>query len=136
LKVALKTVGLSKRHVAQACQLIAAILHMGNLEFTIDRSRNEDAAVVRNTDLLNIVAEFLGITQSALESALSYKTKLMKKELCTVFLDPMVLQITATISQRTSIRLLHGSMNTSISAFARKISLLLSVFSTSLDLKI
>lgn len=88
LKVALKTIGLSKRHVAQTCQLVAAILHLGNLEFTIDRSRNEDAAVVRNTDLLNIVAEFLGIPQSALESALSYKTKLMKKELCTVFLDP------------------------------------------------
>ncbi|KAF5373421.1 hypothetical protein D9615_009450 [Tricholomella constricta] len=88
LKVALKTIGLSKRHVAQTCQLLAAILHLGNLEFTIDRSRNEDAAVVRNTDLLNVVAEFLGIHSSALESALSYKTKLMKKELCTVFLDP------------------------------------------------
>ncbi|KNZ82292.1 Chitin synthase 8 [Termitomyces sp. J132] len=88
LKVALKTIGLSKRHVAQTCQLIAAILHLGNLEFTIDRSRNEDAAVVRNTDLLNVVAEFLGVLPSALESALSYKTKLMKKELCTVFLDP------------------------------------------------
>ncbi|KAF8064853.1 glycosyltransferase family 2 protein [Lyophyllum atratum] len=88
LKVALKTIGLSKRHVAQTCQLIAAILHLGNLEFTIDRSRNEDAAVVRNTDLLEVVAEFLGVHPSALESALSYKTKLMKKELCTVFLDP------------------------------------------------
>jgi hypothetical protein len=28
--------GFSKRHVAQTCQLIAAILHLGNLEFTID----------------------------------------------------------------------------------------------------
>jgi chitin synthase len=34
---------LSKRHVAQTCQLVAAILHLGNLEFTIDRHRNEDA---------------------------------------------------------------------------------------------
>ncbi|KAF8625844.1 hypothetical protein AX17_006740 [Amanita inopinata Kibby_2008] len=88
LKVALKTIGLSKRHVAQTCQLIAAILHLGNLEFTIDRHRNEDAAVVRNTDVLAIVAEFLGVQASALESALSYKTKMLKKELCTVFLDP------------------------------------------------
>ena len=38
LDVTLKTIGLSKRHVAQTCQLIAAILHLGNLEFTIDRS--------------------------------------------------------------------------------------------------
>lgn len=56
LKVALKTIGLSKRHVAQTCQLVAAILHLGNLEFTIDRHRNEDAAVVRNTDVCEIVA--------------------------------------------------------------------------------
>ncbi|KAI6130624.1 glycosyltransferase family 2 protein [Pisolithus croceorrhizus] len=88
LKVALKTIGLSKRHVAQACQLIAAILHLGNLEFTVDRSRDVDAAVVRNVDTLALVAEFLGVQPSALENALSYKTKLVKKELCTVFLDP------------------------------------------------
>ncbi|KAJ6489438.1 glycosyltransferase family 2 protein [Mycena vulgaris] len=88
LKVALKTIGLSKRHVAQTCQLVAAILHLGNLEFTIDRHRNEDAAVVRNTDTCQIVADFLGVHPGELEQALSYKTKLVKKELCTVFLDP------------------------------------------------
>ncbi|KAJ7036193.1 glycosyltransferase family 2 protein [Mycena alexandri] len=88
LKLALKTIGLSKRHVAQTCQLIAAILHLGNLEFTIDRSRNEDAAVVRNTDLCELAASFLGVHPADLEAALSYKTKLVKKELCTVFLDP------------------------------------------------
>ncbi|KAJ7594228.1 glycosyltransferase family 2 protein [Mycena floridula] len=88
LKLALKTIGFSKRHVAQTCQLIAAILHLGNLEFTVDRHRNEDAAVVRNTDILEIVADFLGVAPSALESALSYRTKLVKKELCTIFLDP------------------------------------------------
>ncbi|CAL1709779.1 unnamed protein product [Somion occarium] len=88
LKMALKNVGFSKRHVAQACQLIAAILHLGNLEFTIDRHRNEDAAVVRNTDVLERVAEFLGVQPQALEATLSYRTKLVKKELCTVFLDP------------------------------------------------
>ncbi|KAA1474601.1 glycosyltransferase family 2 protein [Dentipellis sp. KUC8613] len=88
LKVALKNVGFSKRNVAQTCQLIAAILHLGNLEFHIDRGRNEDAAVVRNTDELALVAEFLGVTPSALEGTLSYKTKMVRKELCTVFLDP------------------------------------------------
>ncbi|KXN87631.1 Chitin synthase 8 [Leucoagaricus sp. SymC.cos] len=85
---AVKNIGMSKRHVAQTCQLIAAILHLGNLEFIIDRHRNEDAAVVRNTDVLEVVADFLGVSASALEAALSYKTKLVKKELCTVFLDP------------------------------------------------
>ncbi|KIK28141.1 hypothetical protein PISMIDRAFT_7668, partial [Pisolithus microcarpus 441] len=87
LKVALKTVGLSKRHAVQACQVVAAILHLGNLEFTIDRSRDVDAAVVHNVDTLALVAESLGVQPSALKNALSYKTKLVKKELCTVFLD-------------------------------------------------
>jgi chitin synthase len=88
LKVALKSIGLSKRHVTQTSQLVAAILHLGNLEFMVDRSGNEDAAVVRDTDVLEIIADFLGVQPYALEAALSYKTKLLKKELCTVFLDP------------------------------------------------
>ncbi|EIW79950.1 glycosyltransferase family 2 protein [Coniophora puteana RWD-64-598 SS2] len=87
LKGALKSIGFSKRSVAQTCQLLAAILHLGNLEFTIDRGRDVDAAVVRNTDTLAIVAEFLGVQPAALEATLSYKTKMVKKELCTVFLD-------------------------------------------------
>jgi len=87
LKVALKAIGLSKRHVAQTCQLLAAILHLGNLEFVLDKHRNEDAAVVRNADILEIVAEFLGVPSGELEAVLSYKTKMVKKELCTIFLD-------------------------------------------------
>ncbi|KAI9456725.1 P-loop containing nucleoside triphosphate hydrolase protein [Boletus coccyginus] len=62
--------------------LLVAILHLSNIEFTVD------PAVVRNIDVLGIVAEFLGVQPSALESTLSYKTKLVKKELCTVFMDP------------------------------------------------
>ena len=54
----------------------------------IDRHKNEGAAVVRNLVVLDIVSDFLGIQLYALEQALSYKTKLVKKELCTVFLDP------------------------------------------------
>ncbi|KIM50078.1 hypothetical protein SCLCIDRAFT_67044, partial [Scleroderma citrinum Foug A] len=88
LKVALKTIGLSKQHVAQACQLIAATLHLSNLKFTIDHSRDVDAAVMRNTDTLALVVDFLGIQPSALKNVLSYRTKMVKKELCTVFLDP------------------------------------------------
>ncbi|KAJ6486002.1 P-loop containing nucleoside triphosphate hydrolase protein [Mycena sanguinolenta] len=90
LKVTLKTIGLSMRHVAQTCQLIAAILHLGNLDFIIDRSRNEDATVVRDSfspsSPLAFVADFLGVPARDLENTLSYRTKLVKK-LCTVFLD-------------------------------------------------
>ncbi|KAH8833739.1 glycosyltransferase family 2 protein [Flagelloscypha sp. PMI_526] len=88
LKTALKSIGFSKRHVAQTCQLVATIMHLGNLEFISERSRNEDAAVVRNVDLLELVADFLGVQPAALETAMSYRTKLVKSELCTIFLDP------------------------------------------------
>lgn len=87
LKQALKTVGFSKRSVAQTCQLLAAILHLGNIEFTRDRNRNVDAAVVKNTDVLAIVSDFLGVQPTALESVLSYKTKLVKSDVLTIFLD-------------------------------------------------
>ncbi|KIK21712.1 hypothetical protein PISMIDRAFT_12106 [Pisolithus microcarpus 441] len=42
---------------------------------------------MHNVNTLALVAESLGVQPSALENALSYKTKLVKKELCTVFLD-------------------------------------------------
>ncbi|KAF8551364.1 P-loop containing nucleoside triphosphate hydrolase protein, partial [Imleria badia] len=71
----------------QTCQLIAAILHLGNIEFTIDHGRDMDAAVVQNMDVLGIIAEFLGVQPSALKTMLAYKMKLVKRELCTVFLD-------------------------------------------------
>ncbi|KAI6018651.1 P-loop containing nucleoside triphosphate hydrolase protein [Pisolithus microcarpus] len=71
----------------EACQVVAAILHLGNLEFTINRSRDVNTTVMHNVNTLALVAESLGVQPSALENALSYKTKLVKKELCTVFLD-------------------------------------------------
>ncbi|KAG6376338.1 P-loop containing nucleoside triphosphate hydrolase protein [Boletus reticuloceps] len=85
--MALKSIGLSERHVAQTCQLVAAILHLGNIKFTIGRGHDVDAAVTQNVDVLGIVAEFLGVQPSALETTLAYKTKLLKRELCTVFFD-------------------------------------------------
>ncbi|KAE9407584.1 P-loop containing nucleoside triphosphate hydrolase protein [Gymnopus androsaceus JB14] len=88
LKIALQTIGLSKRHVAQTCQLLAAILHLGNLDFIIDRNRDEDAAVVRNTDVCAFVADFLGVHPSHLEQSLACHSKMVKKEMCTIFLDP------------------------------------------------
>lgn len=114
LKIALKNIGISKRHVAQTCQLVASILHLGNLEFTVDRHRNEDAAVVRNTDLLELVSEFLGVSSSALEIVLSYKTKLVKKELCTVFLDAEAAAENRDELAKTLYSLLFAWLNESI----------------------
>jgi chitin synthase len=87
LNLAPKSVGMSKRHVAQTYQLIAAILHL--------TSSSPSTAVMTLTELSFatwifsvLVAELLGVQPSALENTLAYKTKLAKKKLCTVFLDP------------------------------------------------
>ncbi|KAI8597526.1 glycosyltransferase family 2 protein [Dissophora ornata] len=87
LKTALKVLGFQKKQVAQIFQLLAAVLHLGNLTFMEDTTHTNDACVVRNVDTLIFVADILGVDPNALQNTLTYKTKLIKKELCSVFLD-------------------------------------------------
>ncbi|KAF9084999.1 hypothetical protein BGX23_010053 [Mortierella sp. AD031] len=87
LKNALKVLGFQKKQVAQIFQLLAAVLHLGNLTFMEDTSHTNDACVVRNVDSLIFVADILGVDPNALQNTLTYKTKMIKKELCSVFLD-------------------------------------------------
>nr|ANG56510.1 chitin synthase 5.1 [Ustilago esculenta] len=87
LKLAFKNLGFSKRHVASICQVLAAILHLGNIEFHYDRQRTQDSATVRNPDVLDKVAEYLGIPSKSLDEALTYKTKMIRNEVCTILLD-------------------------------------------------
>ncbi|PKY38336.1 glycosyltransferase family 2 protein [Rhizophagus irregularis] len=89
LKQALKSLGFHKKHVAQMFQLLAAILHLGNIQFTQDPNNNKqrEAALIKNQEVLDLVADFLGVDPKALENVLTYKTKLIKKEMCTIFLD-------------------------------------------------
>ena len=86
LKQAFRAVGLSTRLVAQVCQLLATILHIGNLQFSSDRGL-EEGAVVTNFDVMAIVAEFLGVATESLAELFSFKTILVRKEVCTTFLD-------------------------------------------------
>ncbi|KAI9567246.1 P-loop containing nucleoside triphosphate hydrolase protein [Boletus coccyginus] len=70
-------------HLANKTQYrYLTVFHFGNIEFTVDRGRDVNAAVVCNIDALGIIAEFFGVQPSALESTLAYKMKLVKKELC------------------------------------------------------
>lgn len=87
LKQALKSLGFHRKHVAQTFQLLAAILHLGNIQFVDDPTKQQDAASVKNFELLDLVADFLGVQNRSLETVLTYKTKLIKKEMCTIFLD-------------------------------------------------
>ncbi|PWN45202.1 chitin synthase 8 [Ceraceosorus guamensis] len=87
LKQAFKNVGLSKRQVASICQVLAAILHLGNLDFYQDRHSTQDSASIRNPEVLNVVAGFLGVASKELSEVLTYKTRLIKNEVCTILLD-------------------------------------------------
>jgi chitin synthase len=86
LKADLKSVGVGIRQQTALFQTLAAILHLGNLIFFDDPNRVGEACEVRNHDVLAIVSELLGVLPVNLEYALTYKSKVIKKERCTVYL--------------------------------------------------
>ncbi|OUM61397.1 glycosyltransferase family 2 protein [Piromyces sp. E2] len=86
LAVALKSLGIGRRTQRQIFQLLAAILHIGNIHFIDAQNPQQDSCQIKNLDELEIVSEYLGIHPRNLETILTYKTMLIKRELCTVFL--------------------------------------------------
>jgi chitin synthase len=110
LKNAFRAVGLSNRLVAQLCQLLAAIVHIGNLQFTEDVGMHE-GAIVMNPHVLGIVAEFLGVSDAALSEIFSFKTVLVRKEVCTTFLDPEQAESVRDELARTLYSLLFSWLN-------------------------
>lgn len=101
-KTALKKLEFPRADIAEICQILAVILHIGQLEF---ETANDTSAVgndsggfsheggntftgVKNKDTLAIIAAFLGVSASDLQTTLGYKTKMLQKERVTVMLDP------------------------------------------------
>ncbi|KAI9265590.1 chitin synthase [Sporodiniella umbellata] len=87
LRTLLKALGLNKSTFFQMMQIVAAILHLGNLQFFDDTTNTQDSAIIKNTSELEIVAELLGVEPKALETCLTYQTKLIKRDLTTIFLN-------------------------------------------------
>lgn len=89
LKSALKICGFKAKTVTQIFQLLAAILHLGNLQFVDNREGDmaEETCSVKNTKVLETVSAMLGVSPSKLETALTYKLRLIRKELCTAFMN-------------------------------------------------
>ncbi|KXH27383.1 chitin synthase [Colletotrichum simmondsii] len=101
-KNALKKLEFPRSEIAEICQVLATILHIGQLEFetTSDTQAQGDdsggfshegaqtVTAVKNKDVLTIVAAFLGVSSQDLQTTLSYKTKMIHKERVTVMLDP------------------------------------------------
>ncbi|KAG1469534.1 hypothetical protein G6F56_003204 [Rhizopus delemar] len=88
LKAAMKTCGFRKEHIGRIIQLVATILHLGNLSF-IDPAGTgtQEAAFVKNTELLDLVADFLGLDPHALENVLTFKTTMIRKDITTLILN-------------------------------------------------
>ncbi|KAI9655591.1 MAG: hypothetical protein M1821_005385 [Bathelium mastoideum] len=101
-KTALRKLEFPRSEIAEICQILAAILHIGQLEFMTTQSTTpaadesggysheggEDKTVVKNKDVLEIIAAFLGVSAQDLETSLGYKSKTLHRERVTVMLDP------------------------------------------------
>ena len=101
-KTALRKLEFPRGDIAEVCQILASILHIGQLEFTTSQSTipsaddsggyshegGETVTTVKNREVLGIVAAFLGLSTQDLETSLGYKTKTIHRERVTVMLDP------------------------------------------------
>lgn len=101
-KTALRKLEFPRSEIAEICQVLASILHIGQLEFesteyttpTGDESGGysheggETITTVKNKDVLAMIAAFLGVSAQDLQTTLGYKTKILQRERVTVMLDP------------------------------------------------
>lgn len=101
-KTALRKLEFPRSEVAEICQVLAAILHIGQLEFGTGQATltaaeesggyshegGETVTIVKNRDTLEHLAAFLGLSIRDLEESLRYKTKTIHRERVTVMLDP------------------------------------------------
>lgn len=101
-KTALRKLEFPRSDIAEICQVLATVLHIGQLEFYTTQHTTPSAddsggysheggemvTAVKNRDVLAIVAAFLGVSIQDLETCLGYKTKTLYNERVTVMLDP------------------------------------------------
>lgn len=119
-KTALRKLEFPRSEIAEICQILASILHIGQLEFhstqattpAADESGGysheggEMVTLVKNREVLSIVAAFLGLSIQDLETSLGYKTKTIHRERVTVMLDPRGARANADELARTLYSLL------------------------------
>ncbi|KAJ3414709.1 hypothetical protein HDV05_006146 [Chytridiales sp. JEL 0842] len=86
LRACMKTLGLTKKVQNDIFQVLAGILHLGNIEFTEMSSRKGDGAYVKNRSVLAHAANLFGVGEDALETALTTATFLSGDVVCSTFL--------------------------------------------------
>ncbi|KAJ3187299.1 hypothetical protein HDU85_006587 [Gaertneriomyces sp. JEL0708] len=83
----MKSLGIGRRLQAQIYQVMAAILHLGNVEFQDDPEKPQEACTVKTREALEIAAELLGVAATNLETTLTVRTKLVYRDVVSVFLN-------------------------------------------------
>ncbi|KAH7084475.1 chitin synthase-domain-containing protein [Paraphoma chrysanthemicola] len=139
-KTALRKLEFGKEIIAGICEVMATILHIGQLEFETGQSTTpgaddsggysheggESLTVVRNKECLTPIAQFLGVAISDLEQSLRYKSKTLYRERVTVMLDPKGARANADELARALYSLLvtwiMEQMNSRISVLPEEIS--------------
>ncbi|SZF03430.1 unnamed protein product [Blumeria hordei] len=101
-KTALRKLEFPRSEIAEICQVLASILHLGQLDFEItadtagtgddsggySHEGSQSITAVKNKEVLAIIAAFLGVGAQDLQTTLGYKTKILQRERVTVMLDP------------------------------------------------
>ena len=101
-KTALRKLGFPRSEIAEICQILATVLHIGQLDFISGQSTTtsaeesggyameggETVTSVKNKDVLSVVAAFLGLGVNELEESLGHRTKTIRRERVTLMLDP------------------------------------------------
>ncbi|KAL3468897.1 chitin synthase-domain-containing protein [Aspergillus californicus] len=101
-KTALRKLEFPRGEIAEVCQILAAILHIGQLDFGSGQATmtgaeesggyshegGETVTIVKNKDVLSMIAAFLGLGVGELEASFGYRTKTIHRERVTVMLDP------------------------------------------------
>ncbi|KAI8902781.1 chitin synthase-domain-containing protein [Globomyces pollinis-pini] len=85
LRSNLKSLGIGRRQQTQIWQLLSTVLHLGNIQFLDSRSERE-ACSIKNFPQLQLVAEMLGVSPSALQLILTCRTKTIGRDNVSSFL--------------------------------------------------
>ncbi|KAG0055544.1 hypothetical protein BGZ83_008289 [Gryganskiella cystojenkinii] len=92
LKSCMSACGFKPRQIQNVWRLLAVVLHLGNIQFAdpVAASKQtslQEAALIKNPDVLELIADILGVPSDKLLLALTYKSKLIRRDLCTVVLN-------------------------------------------------
>ncbi|KAI9353602.1 chitin synthase-domain-containing protein [Obelidium mucronatum] len=87
LKASLKALGFSRRNTNEIFLTLAGILHLGNIEFTMEDQGKGYGAYVKNRTVLEAAAKLFSVSADALEAAITTASYIEDDIICSAFLD-------------------------------------------------